>query len=305
MVIKGGIREERIYFGNYEIYRKYNGAATPTFERQSLHIMDDKQRIALVEIRTIGNETGEPVTRFRYQLSNYLGSSVTEIDETAQAKIISHEEYYPYGGTAYIGGSKEKANEKIASTKRYRYSGKERDDETGMYYYGARYYAPWLGRFCACDPIGINGGMNVYTFVINNPVRFVDLIGLEPEIQVDDFGGERLHDPVKGSADYSPGELKNASGKQHQKVRGKGARNKLKSDKVSSGKGIKQGHHHSDVDVSKKVDLNTDIMNEQNRMSYIAFRLAAQKTRRGSLGGDFECISRAERMWRMAVAGFR
>ena len=40
------------------------------------------------------------------------------------------------------------------SLKRYRFSGKERDDETGLYYFGARYYAPWLGRWTSTDPAG-------------------------------------------------------------------------------------------------------------------------------------------------------
>lgn len=179
VVIKGGIREERIYFGSYELYRKYNGAAAPTFERQTLHIMDDKQRIALVEHRTIGNENGIPATRFRYQLSNHLGSSVTEVDESVLAIIISYEEYYPYGGTAYIGGEKDKANEKIASSKRYRY-GKERDDETGLYYYGARYYAAWLGRWVGCERRPLVDGLCLYRYVRNNPIRLIDKDGNSP-----------------------------------------------------------------------------------------------------------------------------
>ena len=178
VVIKGGLREELIYFGNYEIYRKYNSTTSPKFERQTLHIMDDKQRIALFEHRTIGGEDGVPATRFRYQLSNHLGTSVTEIDETDQAKIISYEEYYPYGGTAYIGGREGEADDKIASSKRYRYSGKERDDETGLYYYGARYYAAWLGKWISCDPAGIVDGTNLFVYSKSNPVVFFDNAGL-------------------------------------------------------------------------------------------------------------------------------
>ena len=63
--------------------------------------MDDKQRIALVETRTVdtaGNDTA-PAQLIRYQFGNHLGSASLELDE--QAQIISYEEYTPYGSTSY------------------------------------------------------------------------------------------------------------------------------------------------------------------------------------------------------------
>ncbi len=60
------------------------------------------------------------------------------------------------------------------SLKRYRYTGKERDTETGFCYHSARYYAPWLGRWTSCDPAGVSDGLNLYQYVSNNPVRLVD-----------------------------------------------------------------------------------------------------------------------------------
>ncbi len=168
--------EERVYLGGYEIYRIYNGTGT-TFERSTLHVMDDKKRIALIETKTKdNNDPGSvPDVRVRYQLDNHLGSPMLEVDENANE--ISYEEYYPYGGTAYMAG-KNKAEVKL---KRYRYSGKERDDETGLYYYGARYYVPWLGRWLSCDPAGIVDGTNVYGFSKYNPNKFVDRNGLKSE----------------------------------------------------------------------------------------------------------------------------
>ncbi|MFK0731931.1 MAG: RHS repeat-associated core domain-containing protein [Gloeotrichia echinulata HAB0833] len=61
--------------------------------------------------------------------------------------------------------------------KHYRYSGKERDAATGLYYYGARYYAPWLGRWMSCDPAGTVDGLNLYAFVGGNPTSFTDISG--------------------------------------------------------------------------------------------------------------------------------
>jgi RHS repeat-associated protein len=75
--------------------------------------------------------------------------------------------------------------------KRYRYTGKEKDEESGLYYHGARYYAAWLGRWTAADPIGVGDGVNVYAYVQGNPVRLVDPSGMgsEKPVPVPSSGG--------------------------------------------------------------------------------------------------------------------
>jgi RHS repeat-associated protein len=134
-----------------------------TLERETLHIMDDKQRVALVETRTQGDD-GTPVQLERYQFGNHLGSASLELDAAGQ--IISYEEYYPYGSTSYQAVDKTLK----AAGKRYRYTGKERDEENGFGYHGARYYAPWLGRWTSCDPAGFVDGTNLYAYCRENPV---------------------------------------------------------------------------------------------------------------------------------------
>ena len=61
-----------------------------------------------------------------------------------------------------------------ASQKRYRFTAKEPDDETGFYYIGARYYAPWLGRWTAPDPVGLGAGTNMYRYASCNPATKLD-----------------------------------------------------------------------------------------------------------------------------------
>lgn len=74
----------------------------------------------------------------------------------------------------------------------YTYTGREWDRETGLYYYNARYYDPEMGRFISEDPIGFNGGdVNLYAYVGNNPVNFVDPWGLEQRV-VGSRGGQPL-----------------------------------------------------------------------------------------------------------------
>jgi RHS repeat-associated protein len=61
--------------------------------------------------------------------------------------------------------------------KRYRYTGKERDEESDLYYHGARYYAPWLGRWTSTDPQSRGTGISRYEYAAGNPARFNDLDG--------------------------------------------------------------------------------------------------------------------------------
>ncbi len=161
---------QRTYLGSYEVYREYNSAGTVTLERQSLHVTDGARRTCLFETTTIDQTspaaTASPLAR--YQLSNHLGSALLELDNAAA--ILTYEEYYPYGSTSFQSGR----SAAEVSLKRYRYSAKERDSENGFYYYGTRYYAPWLGRWTSCDPAGTQDGTNLYWFCRGNPVKFTD-----------------------------------------------------------------------------------------------------------------------------------
>jgi RHS repeat-associated protein len=169
-----GLVEERIYLGDIEIYRRRQGGQR--LERETLHVMADTQRIAVVETRTLdtaGND-GASAQVVRYQLGDHLGSASVELDD--RARIISYEEYTPYGSTSYQAVSNQ-----TETPKRYRYTGKERDEETGLAYHGKRYLAPWLGRWTSCDPQAIAGGDNLYRYAGCCPTRFVDRTGLAPK----------------------------------------------------------------------------------------------------------------------------
>ena len=166
--------KETIYLDGYELYHEF-ASGSIDFERETVHIMDDQTMIAMAETLTIenGNPVATPVTRLRYQISDHLGSGSIELSETGA--IISFEEYYPYGGTSFHSTS----SSSQVSAKRYRYNGKEKDEETNLYYYGARYYISWLGRWMSCDPGGEIDGLNLYSYVNNNPVIYTDPEGNE------------------------------------------------------------------------------------------------------------------------------
>jgi RHS repeat-associated protein len=162
-------RSERIYLGNFELFHEYRGDGDVSLERETLHIMDDRQRVAVVETRTKGKDEGSE-QGLRYQLTNHLASAVVEIDSEAQ--IVSYEEYYPYGDTSY-----QAARSRTEVPKRYQYTGKERDAQTGFYYHSLRYYVPWLARWTRPDPAGLRDGVNLYAYVRGNPIMLHDPSG--------------------------------------------------------------------------------------------------------------------------------
>lgn len=173
-------KDERIYVAGYELYKHHSGSDAG-LERTSLSLMDQRHRFVMIETETkprvlLGTIVGRtsPEQTVRYQLHNHLGSAALELNESAQ--VISYEEYHPYGTTAF---QTRNAGVKAAA-KRYRYTGMERDEESGLEYHSARYYLPWLGRWGSADPVGVNGGVNVYGYT-TNPIKSVDTSGKYPD----------------------------------------------------------------------------------------------------------------------------
>jgi len=134
---------------------------------ETLSLIDNGNRFVMIENSSVSGL----ITR--YQHPNHQGSCCLETDENGD--VITYEEYHPFGTTSY-----QATNGTItAAAKRYRYTGMERDDETGLSYHNARYYIPWLGRWLNCDPIGIGDGVNVYAYCGNEPVKNTDKKGTQ------------------------------------------------------------------------------------------------------------------------------
>ena len=154
------------YLPGVEIHRSGSG------ERHVIEV--DLGRLRVRVLHWVGQPpAGVCNDQILYCLKDHLGSNTLELDEVAG--VVSQESYYPFGGTAWRA-SRTKVDAKY---KTVRYSDKERD-ATGLYYYGFRYYAPWLCRWISPDPAGTAYGQNLYRMVENRPTTLVDVQGLKP-----------------------------------------------------------------------------------------------------------------------------
>jgi insecticidal toxin complex protein TccC len=140
--------------------------------REVLHVITASAGSNRVQILHWATKPPEDISndQVRYSLNDHLKSSALELDQTAD--LISQEWYYPYGGTACFAAR----SAVEAKYKTVRYSGKEQD-ATELYYYGFRYYAPWLQRWTNPDPAGYVDGMNLFAMVNNSPMTYMDLQG--------------------------------------------------------------------------------------------------------------------------------
>lgn len=121
-----------------------------------------------------GRPEGIDNEHVRFSLTDHLGSSTLELDH--KARLLSQESYYPYGSTAWWAAK----SALEASYKFVRYSGKERD-ASGLYYYGYRYYAPWLARWISADPADDVDGLNLYAMTRANPTSRSESQGLQSD----------------------------------------------------------------------------------------------------------------------------
>jgi RHS repeat-associated protein len=157
-VTKGNTQIEWFYIN--ESYEIQNGAITK-------YIFDDRTRIAAIQ----------PNGKVLFFHQDHLGSCVV-ITAGDNGNLIQQQEYYPFGATCYVS-----SNSKTA----YQYTGQAYEEELELYYYKRRYYHPKLGRFITPDPLffylpehgqNIPQSLNLYSYVLNNPLIYTDPSGL-------------------------------------------------------------------------------------------------------------------------------
>jgi RHS repeat-associated protein len=155
-----------VYVGDGFEHRYEVSQGSLAGEQTQVAVLDGQHR--LYQRRT-GDALGDQRPASLYALDDHLGSTAAQTD--AGGQLVSREEYYPFGETSF--GSTQK--------QRYRFCGKELDEESGLYYYGMRYYAAWLCRFVSVDPLAAKYAFYTpYQYAGNRPINFIDLDGAEP-----------------------------------------------------------------------------------------------------------------------------
>lgn len=153
-----------------EIYTDPSGTAVKTFYTHGPGI---DEHLAL-----------ERGGQFDYYHADGLGSIVSITD--GNHNVVQSYEYDTYGMVEPLSATFNNS---------YTYTGREWDKETGLFYYRARYYDPMEGRFISKDPISFAGGdINLFGYVLGNPINRVDPSGLEDEIRPGPGFGQKFID---------------------------------------------------------------------------------------------------------------
>ncbi|EKD44331.1 MAG: YD repeat protein, partial [uncultured bacterium (gcode 4)] len=176
---------------------KYTYSNQDVLEETSYGIRDGKEKLkdtkeyiywkgiddVLVMSQTTINGKKTQTNQYFYQ-KDQLGSIIAITDQSGK---LAEEYKYDEFGKAYTRAGKSdnwKVLKKSDVGNTRLFTGREYDKEIGLYYYRARYYSADLGRFISRDPIGTADNVNLYSYVGNSPVMYVDGMGLEKALMV-------------------------------------------------------------------------------------------------------------------------
>ncbi len=162
---QGGVTSTVYIDGVFEQHRwTENGTARAN---ASVHVMDNSQRVAIVRFGPPAPGDTGPVVQYHH--ADHLGSAHLVTDDAGA--LVGREEFTPFGESS-VGAF---------ARKRFRFIGKERDEESGLACHGARYYAYWTGRWTSCDPLGMIDGLSLYTYAKNRPTVLADKTGMQSD----------------------------------------------------------------------------------------------------------------------------
>ncbi|HKV36363.1 MAG TPA: RHS repeat-associated core domain-containing protein [Pyrinomonadaceae bacterium] len=181
--------------GNNKVWRKFTFSPITTSKiRVTINAVPDSWS-RVVEIQAFGTSVGGE--KVQWLIQDQLGTPRMILDQTGSLANVKRHDYLPFGEELFAGaGGRTVAHGYASDGVRQQFTSKERDIETGLDYFGARYYTSIQGRFTGVDPLFIEANRlgypqswNLYAYTRNNPLRFIDPDGLEIAVKCQIEGG--------------------------------------------------------------------------------------------------------------------
>jgi RHS repeat-associated protein len=194
--VAGGVVSQYFYDGNGRRVKKAVGGVGTRFEYgaggELIAERNDTNGTVTKGYLYRGGEllaTTTNGTAYEYATADHLGTPRAWTDNSGNLIAGGRHDYLPFGEELFAGVGTRAAEQGYASHtqqdgQRKQFTGKERDDETGLDFFGARYFASVQGRFTSPDPLLSSGNpelpdtWNRYSYSLNNPLRFIDPTGL-------------------------------------------------------------------------------------------------------------------------------
>ncbi len=169
--VDGQVTEEYTYDSDGNRIKKIDANSERVYIYSGANILYEVNKTTQMDAVYVYGPTGRIAKKVNdmkeYYHTDQLGS--TKLVTSENGAVTEEIQYEPFGEQINV------------SEERYTYNGKERD-ETGLYYYGARYYDPQIGRFLTRDPLPGDllspQTLNSYVYCLNNPLRYVDSQGM-------------------------------------------------------------------------------------------------------------------------------
>ena len=170
--------------GNDKVWRKFTFAPLSTSKiRVYVTSVVGDNRSQVVEIEAY---TGSTSATINWLVTDHLGTPRMLIDQTGNLANVKRHDYLPFGEEllAPSGGRTTAQGYASGDGVRQQFTAKERDNETGLDYFNARYYASALGRFTSPDPLTASAvsanpqTFNRYSYVTNSPLNIIDPTGM-------------------------------------------------------------------------------------------------------------------------------
>jgi RHS repeat-associated protein len=261
------------------------GLSTGGYAHPGLHATDFIFAIDFQELRDqilSAWNSGGAAGGIEWLVSDQLGTPRMVFDQTGALDKVKRHDYLPFGEELAAGtGGRTIGQGYVADNDRQKFTSKERDNETGLDYFGARYYASMQGRFTGADPYDINierqltsdpeeaedlfrdyifqpQHWNRYAYSLNNPLRYVDPDGLR-EYEPVELLGKKIKIKISDN-------LKSEDGKT--KLKGddlKKAQDKIKQNidnaiaKINSGQTKLSSDQIQAINSMNGIDVRTDV----------------------------------------------